>query len=126
MLISRYIPLTVLLVLSLLSVGCQSTPGYAWDEPYHGLLHRPAGQARSLVMDADRQAALAMAGGAEGFDPWYVGRNDLTPSVIYGERVQVSEISFSRTRDGQDSYRGEIIDRYNQSTYRERVIETRR
>lgn len=119
-------PMLTLLALPLLLVGCQSTPGYAWDEPGHGLLHRPAGQARSLVMDSHTQVALSHKAGAGAFDPWVLIRNDQTPSVVYGERIQVTETSFTRTRDAQGVFRGEVTDRFQQSTFRERITETRR
>ena len=126
----RLIPTAALLAVAILLVllvgGCQATPGYLSYEPGHGLLHRPVGQPRSLVMDSVAQQAAAGAADPATFDPWYVGRNDVMPGVVYGERVLISETSYSFTRDQQFSGRGRVVDRYQQSTLRERITETRR
>ena len=106
--------------------GCATTGGYAWDQPHHGLMHRPVGQARSLVLDSPRQATLTRQAGPDVIDLWYLDRNDVSPSVVFGERVLVSEISFTRSRDSQSSSGGEVSDRFQASTFNERVIESRR
>lgn len=111
---------------ALLAVGCQSAQPFAWDEPNHGLLHSSPGQSRSLVMDAPSQQLASAQAGPGAFDPWYVGRNDEVPFVVYGERVQVEETTFTLSRDSQTIRNGRAVDRFNQTTFRRRVQRTTR
>ena len=124
---ARNISMSALLVATaLLAVGCQSSPGFAWDEPDHGLMHSSVGQSRSLVMDAPSQQLASAAAGPGAFDPWYLGRNDDVPFVVYGERVQVEETTFTLTRDQQTVRNGRAVDQFNQTTFRRRVQRTTR
>ncbi|MFI4862228.1 MAG: hypothetical protein ACIAXF_16310 [Phycisphaerales bacterium JB063] len=127
MTLPRHTPLALLLALTLLLTGGCATRSatYAWAEPDHGLLYRGPGQARSLTMDADPQRALADASPGT-IDPWYLGRNDQAPSVVYGERATVYESTLTLTRDGQSISGDRVYDRFSQTTYRRRITRTRR
>jgi len=116
----------VLAVTALLAAGCQSARPFAWDEPDHGLLHSQPGPSRSLVMDAQSQQLASAAAGPGAFDPWYLGRNDEVPFVVYGERVSVPETTFTLSRDQQSIRNGRAVDRFNQTTFRRRVQRTTR
>lgn len=111
---------------ALLAVGCQSSSSFAWDEPDHGLMHSAVGQPRSLVMDAPSQQLASANAGPGAFGPWYLGRNDELPFVVYGERVQVEETTFTLSRDSQTIRNGRASDRFNQTTFRRRVQRTTR
>ncbi len=106
-------------------------PG-AWDRPAADEQGRP----RSLATDSAALTELRgdtsrfaepqrrRGGASGGASEWYVDRLDRQPMVRAGYRSPTVEVSWTSTRDHQDTRHGRVHDHYHQTTHRSSVTRT--
>ena len=104
--------------------GCHARHGSHTRD--FGPLQDHYGQARSLALPTQMNRSASASAQAMAYEPWYVGRNDIVPSVSVGYDSTRFERSVTYTRDQQLIVNGRVYDRYNQTTYRRTVSESTR
>ena len=106
--------LAAIVTLALLS-GCHSHR-HGYDPHNDWPLYDERGAARSLVLTTPgvRNAQLL----PPTYEPWYISRNDMGPSVVAGYEEPEYSSSVTYTRDRRSIYNGRVRDHFDETTYR--------